>query len=92
MTCPRRPIYDDGRGFEYYLRLYKNYKAGMLPERGALLDQCNFVMRVMDVLDNAFAEVREFKQEEANRKGSGGQPQARGGRRISSRGGMTSEP
>ena len=69
--CPRRPIYEDPASFSYWLRLYRNYTLGMLPEEGGILDQTSMATEVFKLLDNAYARVREHNEgEQAKRNKS----------------------
>lgn len=57
--CPRRPILEQPAEFGYYLKLYRQYRLGVLPESGAMMEQAEYIMRVFDILDVVYAEVDE---------------------------------
>lgn len=86
-TCPRRPVLDQPEEFAYYMRLYRMYRNGFLPESGAVMDQSGYVLGVFDVLDSVYASIEEYKSKEARRKSPSDGGSGRGSERLTSRGG-----
>lgn len=62
--CPRRLFLDEGDGVSEVLWYYKNYKSGLLPVTGGLLDQPNQLMEYFRIIDGAMSTVERAKDEE----------------------------
>lgn len=67
-SCPKRPVLDDPASFNYWMRLYRHYQLGLLPDEGGVFEQSAMVITVFAILDGIYSEVREA-QDEAREKG-----------------------
>ncbi len=66
--CPRRPILENPAAFSELFWLYRNYKAGYLPEAGGLDDQPAKLMKSLRVIDAAVSETEKFKEEQESKQ------------------------
>jgi hypothetical protein len=62
--CPRRPIYDDPRGYSDLFALAGAYERGVLPEDGGLQSQPYRVMRLIRLVEHFRAECFEEKRQQ----------------------------
>ena len=58
-ACPRQTLKDDQRGWHKLLRYYGMFKAGFLPQQGAVFDQSAKAIELFLILDNVNAEADE---------------------------------
>ena len=84
--CPRRPILEDSAAFSYYLRLYRQYRQGTMPEPGGMLEQCALTMDIFSVLDQVYYEVEKHQAEERHKERNRNQFPGQVGSSVSSRG------
>ena len=66
--CPRRPVLEDPDGFRFWLRQYRNFQNGVLPDPGSWLEQASMTVEVFGVLDYAYSRVEEHRASERERK------------------------
>ena len=79
-TCPRRPLLDQPREFSYWLSLFRDYRKGMWPERGARLDQAAVVLQMFLIMDSTYAMIEEHRMEQSRKKS--GSPRGAPGRQA----------
>ncbi len=79
-TCPRRPVKDHPLEFGYWMRLYRFYRRGFLPEDGSVMEQCNVTLQVFDIMERVYGDIDEYRQAEADKKRGGDKTRPRGGR------------
>ncbi len=68
LRCPRRPVLEQPEGFRFWLRHYRNYDKGILPDPGAWNDQASMTVEVFSILDYAYSRVEEHRASERERK------------------------
>jgi hypothetical protein len=66
-------VLDDPEAFQYWLRLYSNYKRGILPEPGSLMEQSAYVMQMFGILDTVVAQIQKHHEDEAAKNAKKGQ-------------------
>jgi len=74
-ACPRQSLKRDPRGWSKLFKYYGMYKAGFLPQAGAVVDQSAKAVELFRILDNANAEADESlraKPPETRQKGRPG--------------------
>lgn len=67
-ACPRQPLKEHPRLWNYILQYYRLYKKGFLPQMGAVMDQSNKAMQVFSILDAANSECDKEEAEKFRRK------------------------
>lgn len=67
--CPRRPLLENSSLYADLFWLYQSHKEGHLPESTnlGLLGQPNKLLQMFRVIDGAFADLREEKEEQRRR-------------------------
>lgn len=69
--CPKRlfmPGSEDEDGVSELLWYYANYKRGVLPDQGGLLDQSGHLMQLFRIIDGAVATIERYQQEELEKE------------------------
>jgi hypothetical protein len=66
--CPRRPILNDPGYWSETMGMWNLYRKGLLPDRGAVGDQCWRAMTLFRFMDAYFAEAEEAKEAQEARK------------------------
>ena len=56
-ACPRQTLKDDGRGWSKLFRYYGMFKAGFLPQAGAVFDQSAKAIDLFLIIDAVNAEA-----------------------------------
>lgn len=68
MRCPRRLFLEESEGIADVLWYYKNYKAGILPVSGGLIEQPAQLMEYFRIIDAAMSTVEAAKDAENEKK------------------------
>jgi hypothetical protein len=77
-ACPRQTLHENPREWNWLLMFYSMYKEGFLPQRGAVVDQSNKAIEVLNILNTANQECDDELAAQARRK-AGGNPYGRMG-------------
>ncbi len=69
-TCPRRPIYENPSFYSDLFWVYSNYKLGILPDAGSLLEQSYKLMFFIRHIDSIIDECNKEREEKAKKSRS----------------------
>ncbi len=69
-ACPRQGLHEDPKGWSWLLMFFGMFKDGFLPQRGAIVDQSNKAIEILNVMNIANGECDEEVSKRASAKGN----------------------